>query len=39
MIAVPKTIYFNFKVLPFKYAIKLPIWVGNNTTFVRINKN
>ncbi len=27
--SIPKTIYFNFKYLPLKYAIKLPIFISN----------
>ena len=30
ILSIPKTIYFNFRYLPFKKAIKLPIWVANN---------
>lgn len=25
---IAKTIFFNFKVLPFRQAIKMPIWIG-----------
>ena len=28
---IPKTIYLNFKLLPFVDAVKLPIWVNYNT--------
>lgn len=28
LLSIPKTIYFNFKYLPFKQAYKLPIWVS-----------
>lgn len=31
--SLPKTIYFNFKTLPFKQAMKLPVFVAYNTTF------
>lgn len=31
ILSLPKTVYFNFKVLPFKYAIKLPILIGWHT--------
>ena len=30
LLSVPKTIFFNFRYLPFKQAIKLPIWLANN---------
>lgn len=29
IVSIPKTIYFNFKYLPIKQAIKLPIFVSN----------
>ncbi len=32
----PKTLYFNFKYLPFTQAIKFPIWVASNTYMKRI---
>lgn len=31
IISIPKTIYFNFRFLPFVQAVKLPIWVKYNT--------
>ena len=31
IISLPKTIYFNFKYLPVRQAIKLPIFVSYNT--------
>lgn len=30
LLSIPRTIYFNFKYLPFKQAKKLPIWIANN---------
>lgn len=33
--SLPRTIFFNFKYLPFRQAKKLPIWIANN---VRIYK-
>lgn len=36
VLSIPKTIYFNFRYLPFKQAIKLPIWLTYNT-FVKIS--
>lgn len=33
--SIPRTIWFNFRYLPFRQAIKLPIWIANN---VRIKK-
>lgn len=32
--ALPKTIYLNFKLFPFRDAFKLPIWVAYNTKVV-----
>ena len=31
LFGIPKTIYLNFKLLPFVDAVKLPIWVNYNT--------
>lgn len=31
---LPWTIYFNFRVLPFKLAVKLPIWFYVRPTFL-----
>lgn len=31
LFAVPKTLYVNFRVLPFRQAVKLPIWVTCQT--------
>lgn len=31
-----KIIYINFKVLPFKYAIKLPIWISYKTELISL---
>lgn len=31
--SLPKTIYANFRLFPFKTAIKLPLWVTHNTKF------
>lgn len=28
--AIPYTFYFNFRYLPFKQAIHLPIWLASN---------
>lgn len=36
--SLPKTIYFNFKVLPFKQAIKLPFFVSCYTKLHGVNK-
>ena len=36
--SIPKTIYFNFKVLPFKKAIKLPFFVSCYTKLSGVNK-
>ena len=34
LFSLPKTIYVNFRLFPFKTAIKLPIWVTYNTKVV-----
>jgi len=39
LFALPKTIYFNFKVFPVKIAIKLPIAISNNVQIKKIYKN
>lgn len=31
LFAIPKTLYVNFRVLPFRQAVKLPIWVTCQT--------
>lgn len=36
--SLPKTIYFNFKTLPFKQALHLPILIGYNIRIVKANK-
>ena len=30
ILSIPRTVWFNFRFLPLKYAIKLPIWIANN---------
>lgn len=30
ILSIPRTIWFNFRYLPLKYAIKLPVWIANN---------
>lgn len=30
ILSVPRTVWFNFRYLPFKDACKLPIWIANN---------
>lgn len=39
LIAFPKTIYFNFKVLSFKEAVKLPFWISADTVLRNIKRN
>lgn len=34
LFALPKTIYLNFRLLPFRDAFKLPIWVTYNTKVI-----
>ena len=31
LLSIPRTIYFNFRYLPFRQAIKLPIWIASNS--------
>ena len=35
-VCILKTIFFNFRYLPFKTAIKLPVWVYNNVNIVGV---
>jgi len=37
-LSLSKTIYFNFKCLPFRQACKLPIFIYHNTSIYRIGK-
>lgn len=37
-LSFPKTLHFNFKVLPFKQAIKLPVFVSYRVKLVGINR-
>ena len=30
LISIPNTIYFNFRYLPIKQAVRLPIWMAYN---------
>lgn len=39
MFSLPKTIWFNFKVLPFKKALKLPFFVSCHTKVKGVNKH
>lgn len=39
IISLPITIYFNFRCLPFKTAIKLPIFIGYKTHIDKLSKN
>lgn len=34
---LPETIFINFYFLPFKQAIKLPIWIYGNVRFIKLN--
>lgn len=38
ILSLPKTIIFNFRVLPFKQAIKLPIYIYNNMVIDEVHK-
>lgn len=39
LLSIPKTVYFNFKSLPLKQALKIPIFVHYNTKLINIHKN
>lgn len=39
ILSLPKSFYVNFKLFPFKIAIKFPIWVSCNTQLGRLYKN
>lgn len=36
--SIPKTIYFNFRCLPFNIAIKLPFFIGYNVRLLELHK-
>lgn len=38
IMGIPKSLYLNFKSLPFRDAIKLPILISKNVKMVRVNK-
>lgn len=38
IMSLPKSIYFNFRALPLKQALHLPVFVHYNTTLVNIHK-
>ena len=37
--SIPKTLYFNFRVLPLNQAVKIPILIHYNTKLINIHKN
>ncbi|UZW14978.1 acyltransferase [Clostridium pasteurianum] len=39
LISIPKTILFNFRIFPFKVAIKLPVLIAYNVKVANISKN
>lgn len=39
LLSLPKTVYFNFKTLPFSQAIRIPILIGYNIKIVASKKN
>lgn len=39
LLSIPKTVYFNFRVLPVKYAIKFPFVVSHHIKLKGVNKN
>jgi carbonic anhydrase/acetyltransferase-like protein (isoleucine patch superfamily) len=38
LLSLPRTIWFNFRYLPFKEAIHLPIWIANNVRIRNLYK-
>ena len=38
ILSIPKTIYFNFKVFPIKYAVHFPFWIAYNTKIKEVHK-
>jgi hypothetical protein len=38
LVSIPKSVYFNFRVLPFSQAIKFPFFVKWNVRFQRLEK-
>lgn len=39
IVSIPKTLYFNFKVLPFSIALKMPFFVAWNVKLANLKKN
>lgn len=39
LLSIPKTLWFNFKVFPFKTALKLPVLISYDTRIKNITKN
>lgn len=37
--SIPRTVWFNFRYLPFLCALKLPIWIANNVRIRNLHKN
>lgn len=38
ILSLPKTIWFNFRYLPLRQAINLPIWIANNVRIKELHK-
>lgn len=38
VLSIPRTIYFNFRYLPFHQAVKLPVWIANNVRIKNLNR-
>lgn len=36
--SIPRTIWFNFRYLPFRQAIRLPIWIANNVRIKELHR-
>ncbi len=37
--SIPRTVWFNFRYLPFNQALKLPIWIANNVRIKELHRN
>lgn len=38
LFSIPRTIWFNFRYLPLKYAFKLPVWIANNVRIKELHR-
>jgi acetyltransferase-like isoleucine patch superfamily enzyme len=38
ILSFPRTLWFNFRYLPFSQALKLPVWIANNVRIEKLNR-